>query len=101
MADADVGPVTQIYAEGQQRAVEHILDQVSASLDRIRADVVGGMERQRDGVVSRGEGLVSQMETKLSLLTDRRAALEAQAISQDHIGFLKVRAEPPSTCGGR
>lgn len=72
--------------------MEQLLDQVSSSLDRIRSQVVGGIENQLDAVMSKGEGLVTRLEEELSLLTDRRATLELQAISQDHIGFLQVRA---------
>lgn len=81
----------QTYADGERGEVEQLLDQVSSSLDRIRSQVVGGIENQLDAVMSKGEGLVSRLEAELSLLADRRATLELQAISQDHIGFLQVR----------
>lgn len=54
--------------------------------------MVGRIQNQLDAVMSRGEGLVSRLEVELRELTDRRIELEAQAISQDHIGFLQVRA---------
>ncbi|KAM9346188.1 bloodthirsty-related gene family, member 30 isoform 1-T2 [Symphorus nematophorus] len=81
------------YADGERGEVERHLDEVSASLDRIRSQVVGGIETQLDAVMSKGEGLVSRLETELSQLTDRRATLEVQAISQDHIGFLQSYEE--------
>lgn len=71
--------------------MERLLDDVSASLDRIRSEVVGGIESQLDAVMSKGEGLVNRLEAELGQLMDRRATLEVQAISQDHIGFLQVR----------
>lgn len=71
--------------------MERLLDDVSASLDRIRSEVVGGIESQLDAVMSKGEGLVNCLEAELGQLMDRRATLEVQAISQDHIGFLQVR----------
>ncbi|CAB1431200.1 unnamed protein product [Pleuronectes platessa] len=77
------------YADGQRGEAEQLLDEVSASLDRIRTRVVGGIENQLDAVMSKGEGLVSRLEAELSQLMDRRATLEVQAISQDHIGFLQ------------
>ncbi|XP_068458042.1 E3 ubiquitin-protein ligase TRIM7-like isoform X1 [Clinocottus analis] len=77
------------YADGERGEVEQLLDQVSSSLNRIRTQVVGGIENQLDGVMSKGEGLVSRLEAELSQLTDRRATLEVQAVSQDHIGFLQ------------
>ncbi|XP_034394769.1 zinc finger protein RFP [Cyclopterus lumpus] len=77
------------YADGEQREMEHLLDQVTGSLDRIRSQVVGGIESQLDSVMSKGEGLVSRLEAELGQLTDRRAMLEVQAVSQDHIGFLQ------------
>ena len=73
--------------------MEHLLDEVSASLDRIRTQVVGTIERQLDAVMSKGEGLVNRLEADLGQLMDRRATLEVQAISQDHISFLQVGAE--------
>uniref|UniRef100_A0A3B5AVD9 E3 ubiquitin-protein ligase TRIM39-like n=1 Tax=Stegastes partitus TaxID=144197 RepID=A0A3B5AVD9_9TELE len=77
------------YADRERGEVEHLLDEVSASLDRIRSQVVGGIQNQLDAVMSKGEGLVNRLEAELEQLTDRRATLEVQAISQDHIGFLQ------------
>ncbi|XP_068192228.1 E3 ubiquitin-protein ligase TRIM39-like isoform X2 [Antennarius striatus] len=77
------------YANGERGEVERLLHEVSSSLDRIRSHVVGGIERQLDAVMSRGEGHVSRLEADLSQLTAKRATLEVQAISQDHIGFLQ------------
>ncbi|XP_070779214.1 E3 ubiquitin-protein ligase TRIM39-like [Enoplosus armatus] len=81
------------YADGERGEVEHLLDEVSGSLDRIRSQVVGGIENQLDAVMSKGEGLVSRLEAELSQLIDRRATLEVQAISQDHISFLQSYEE--------
>jgi len=75
--------------------VELLLDQVSSSLDGIRSQVVGGIESQLEGVMLKGEGLVSRLEAELGQLADCRATLEVQAVSQDHIGFLQVRPDPP------
>nr|XP_020478686.1 E3 ubiquitin-protein ligase TRIM39-like isoform X2 [Monopterus albus] len=77
------------YADRERGEVEHLLDEVSGLLDRIRSDVVGGIQNQLDAVMSKGEGLVSRLEAELSQLMDRRATLEVQAISQDHISFLQ------------
>ncbi|XP_023251545.1 E3 ubiquitin-protein ligase TRIM39-like [Seriola lalandi dorsalis] len=77
------------YADRERGEVEHLLDEVSSSLDRIRTEVVGRIQNQLDAVMSKGEGLVSRLEAELSELTDRRAMLEVQAISQDHIDFLQ------------
>lgn len=77
------------YADGERGEVELLLDEVSSALDRIRSQVVGGIENQLDAVMSKGEGRVSHLEAELSQLMERRATLEAQAISQDHIGFLQ------------
>lgn len=81
----------QSYADRERGEVEHLLDDLSGSLDQIRSHVVGGIETQLDAVMTKGEGMVNRLEEELSLLTERRAALEAQATSQDHIAFLKVR----------
>lgn len=79
----------QNYADKERGDVEHLLDEVSASLDRIRTQVVGGIQSQLETVMSKGEGVVHRLEAELSQLTDRRATLEVQAISQDHISFLQ------------
>lgn len=83
----------QNYADGERGEVERLLDEVSSSLDRIRSQVVGKIESQLDAVMSKGEGLVRRLEMELGQLTDRRATLEVQAISQDHIGFLQVTTD--------
>uniref|UniRef100_A0A3B4YDR6 Bloodthirsty-related gene family, member 30 n=1 Tax=Seriola lalandi dorsalis TaxID=1841481 RepID=A0A3B4YDR6_SERLL len=88
------------YADRERGEVEHLLDEVSSSLDRIRTEVVGRIQNQLDAVMSKGEGLVSRLEAELSELTDRRAMLEVQAISQDHIDFLQVRTKHLSPVGG-
>uniref|UniRef100_A0A3P9P8T8 Bloodthirsty-related gene family, member 30 n=1 Tax=Poecilia reticulata TaxID=8081 RepID=A0A3P9P8T8_POERE len=79
----------QNYADKERGDVEHLLDEVSASLDRIRTQVVGGIQNQLEAVTSKGEAMVHRLEAELSQLTDRRATLEVQAISQDHISFLQ------------
>ncbi|XP_037544573.1 E3 ubiquitin-protein ligase TRIM39 [Nematolebias whitei] len=79
----------QSYADKERGEVEHLLDEVSASLDRIRTQVVGGIQNQLEAVTSKGEGIMKRLEAELSQLMDRRATLEVQAISQDHISFLQ------------
>lgn len=81
----------QSYADRERGEVEHLLNDLSGSLDQIRSHVVGGIVTQLDAVMTKGEGMVNRLEEELSQLTERRAALEAQATSQDHIAFLKVR----------
>lgn len=70
--------------------LQHLLEEVSRSLDRIQSRVVGDIDSQLEAVMSKGEELVRRLETELRLLMDRRAMLEVQAINQDHIGFLQV-----------
>lgn len=70
--------------------LQHLLEEVSRSLDRIQSRVVGDIDSQLEAVMSKGEELVRRLETELRLLMDRRATLEVQAINQDHIGFLQV-----------
>lgn len=81
----------QSYADRERGEVEHLLNDLSGSLDQIRSHVVGGIVTQLDAVMTKGEGMVNRLEEELSQLIERRAALEAQATSQDHIAFLKVR----------
>ncbi|KAL6102349.1 uncharacterized protein ACO6RY_01972 [Pungitius sinensis] len=84
------------YAVGERAEVEHLLDELTGSLDRIRSQLVGGIDNQLDHVMLKGEGLVSRLEAELSQLMDRRATLEVQAASQDHIGFLQSFKEATS-----
>lgn len=83
----------QSSADRERGDFEHLLDEFSSSLDQIRSQVVGGIQSQLDAMMSKGEGLVSRLEEELSQLMDRRATLEVQAISQDHISFLQVRTQ--------
>lgn len=80
----------QNYADGERAEVGNLLEEVSRALDRIQSRVLGDIDSQLDGVVSKGEGLERRLEAELSLLSERRATLETQAINQDHIGFLQV-----------
>ncbi|XP_071264207.1 E3 ubiquitin-protein ligase TRIM39-like [Salvelinus alpinus] len=77
------------YARGELSQVEQLLGELSRSVDRIREELVGGMEEKRASVETRGEGLVTRLEAELGQLEVRRSRLEAQATSEDHIGFLQ------------
>ncbi|XP_077413497.1 bloodthirsty-related gene family, member 30 isoform X2 [Vanacampus margaritifer] len=87
------------YGERERGEVETLLDEAAASLDRLRAQVVGGVQQQMGVVLARGEWQVSQLEAELGQLTDRRARLEGQAVSQDHIGFLQSFSEATAPLG--
>ncbi|KAK5914655.1 hypothetical protein CgunFtcFv8_009078 [Champsocephalus gunnari] len=87
------------YAEGERGQVDQLLDHLSSALDRVRTEVSGGIQNQLDTVMSHGEGLVRRLEAELSQLTDRRATLEDQAVSQDHILFLQSYEEATSPLG--
>lgn len=80
----------QNYADTERAELGLLLEEVSRSLDRIQSRVLGDIDSQLDAVMSKGEGLVRRLEAELSLLAERRATLEVQAINQDHIGFLQV-----------
>lgn len=80
----------QNYANGEQGEVEQLLSELSESIESIRAHLLGGMQNKRAAVMTKGEGLVSHLEAELSSLREKRALLETQATSQDHIGFLQV-----------
>lgn len=77
------------YADTERAELARLLEEVSRSLDRIQSQVLGDIDSQVDAVMSKGAGLARRLETELSLLTERRATLEEQAINQDHIGFLQ------------
>ncbi|KAM9783647.1 E3 ubiquitin-protein ligase TRIM39 [Syngnathus typhle] len=87
------------YGERERGDVETLLDEAAASLDRLRTQVVGGVQQQMGAVLSRGEGQVVLLESQLRQLMDRRVRLEAQAVSQDHIGFLQSFSEATSPLG--
>lgn len=71
--------------------MEQVLSDITHSVDRIRSELVGGIEEKREAVIGRGQSIVTQLETKLAQLQESRGRLEAQAISDDHIGFLQVQ----------
>ncbi|XP_073700879.1 bloodthirsty-related gene family, member 30 [Garra rufa] len=79
----------QSYAQAELSEVEQLLSDVTHSVDRIRSELVGGIQEKREAVVGRGQAIVTQLETKLAELQERRGRLEAQAVSDDHIGFLQ------------
>ncbi|KAK2887359.1 hypothetical protein Q8A67_015587 [Cirrhinus molitorella] len=86
----------QSYTQAELSEVEQLLSDVTHSVDRIRSELVGGIEEKREAVVGRGQSIVTQLETKLAQLQKRRGRLEAQAISDDHIGFLQSFEEANS-----
>uniref|UniRef100_A0A8C2IJX8 Bloodthirsty-related gene family, member 30 n=1 Tax=Cyprinus carpio TaxID=7962 RepID=A0A8C2IJX8_CYPCA len=86
----------QSYAQAELSEVEQLLSDVTHSVDRIRSELVGGIEEKREAVIGRGQSIVTQLETKLVQLRERRGRLEAQAISDDHIGFLQSFEEANS-----
>ncbi|XP_029608903.1 E3 ubiquitin-protein ligase TRIM39-like, partial [Salmo trutta] len=55
----------QNYAQGE---VEQLLGELSRSVDRIREQLVGGMEEKQASVETRGKGLVTRLEVELSQL---------------------------------
>lgn len=71
--------------------MEQLLSDVTHSVHRIRTELVGGIEERTEAVIGRGQTVVSQLESKLAQLQERRGRLEAQAVSDDHIGFLQVQ----------
>ncbi|XP_030649114.1 bloodthirsty-related gene family, member 30 [Chanos chanos] len=77
------------YAQAELSEVEQVLTDVLRSVERIRGELVDGIEEKRDSVISRGERLATHLESGLEQLQERRARLAAQATSDDHIGFLQ------------
>ncbi|XP_062336603.1 E3 ubiquitin/ISG15 ligase TRIM25-like [Osmerus eperlanus] len=78
------------YARSEVSEVEHLLGELSLSVERIRSELVGGMEEKRISVETQAEEQVACVEAELTELQQRRAALENQATSQDHVNFLKT-----------
>ncbi|XP_056461939.1 E3 ubiquitin/ISG15 ligase TRIM25-like [Gadus chalcogrammus] len=85
------------YANGEQAEVEQLLSELSESMESIRALLLGRMQTKRDAVMTHGEGLVSRLEAELGQLVERRALMDTQATSQDHIRFLQGRKPTPHT----
>ncbi|XP_039536349.1 E3 ubiquitin-protein ligase TRIM47-like [Pimephales promelas] len=79
----------QSYSEAELAELEQLLSNVTHSVHRLRAELVGGVEQRREAVIGRGQSVVSRLEEALEELQERRARLEAQAVSHDHIGFLQ------------
>lgn len=77
------------YASSEVSEVESLLEEMTLSVERIRRELVGGMEDKRVSVETRGEEQVARLEAELEELHHRREALESQATAQDHISFLK------------
>ncbi|KAL6457668.1 hypothetical protein MHYP_G00346310 [Metynnis hypsauchen] len=77
------------YAHAELSEVEQVLADVTHSVERIRSELVGGIEEKRDEVIGRGERVTSHLEAEVGQLQERRARLEAQATSEDHIAFLQ------------
>lgn len=77
------------YGEGERGEVERLLEEVSQELESLRSRVLGEVQGQLQEVLSRGEGQLRGLEEEVLQLGERRALLEVQAVSQDHIGFLQ------------
>ncbi|ROL52973.1 E3 ubiquitin-protein ligase TRIM39 [Anabarilius grahami] len=86
----------QSYSQAELSEVEQLLSDVTHSVHRIRTELVGGIEERREAVIGRGQSIVSQLESKLAQLQERRGRLEVQAVSDDHIGFLQSFEEANS-----
>ncbi|XP_043090015.1 E3 ubiquitin-protein ligase TRIM7 [Puntigrus tetrazona] len=86
----------QSYSQAELSEVEQVLSDLTHSVDRIRGELVGGIEEKREAVIGRGQSMVTQLETKLTQLQERRGRLETQAVSDDHIGFLQSFEEANS-----
>ncbi|KAM6957799.1 bloodthirsty-related gene family, member 30 [Aplochiton taeniatus] len=85
------------YALGEQGELESLLADVSRSVERIRSELIGGIQDKYLSVESKGAGLVRRLEVELKALKENRAKLETHATSQDHIGFIQSFEEvcPP------
>nr|XP_061805920.1 E3 ubiquitin/ISG15 ligase TRIM25-like [Nerophis lumbriciformis] len=81
------------HGERESGQLEALLNDAAASVESLRAQMLGGVRQQIEAVLARGEGPARQLEVELRELTDRRARLEEQAVSQDHIGFLQSFSE--------
>ncbi|XP_061081214.1 E3 ubiquitin-protein ligase TRIM21 isoform X2 [Conger conger] len=77
------------FGKGEVSEVEQILAEMMRSVERIRGELVGGIEEKQAVVEAQGQELVSQLEDDLAQLQEQRASLEVQANSEDHISFLK------------
>lgn len=94
----------KLYAEGERGEVERLLQAVSEELELLRSRVLGQIQGQLQEVQSRGERQLGRLEEEVLQLGERRALLEVQAVSQDHISFLqsfdKATAPLDQDCNG-
>ncbi|KAJ7992256.1 hypothetical protein DPEC_G00276630 [Dallia pectoralis] len=81
------------YAESEISEMEHLLEELTRSVDRIRGELVGGMEEKEASVRAHGETLVTRLETEVYQLQMRQSRLVSQATSEDHIRFLQTFEE--------
>ncbi|KAL4657845.1 E3 ubiquitin-protein ligase TRIM11-like [Arapaima gigas] len=77
------------FAQSEISDVEKILMDLNRSVDRIRGELLGGIMEKQAAMEARGQELISQLEAEVMRLQERQAGLEAQATSEDHIGFLQ------------
>ncbi|KAJ0058564.1 hypothetical protein NL108_017068 [Boleophthalmus pectinirostris] len=86
------------HTDGESAEVDRLLDSVAQAVDRVRTEVVGGIQTQLDAVMSQGAELTQRLEAELNDLHQKRTELETVATSQDHIRFLQSvdLATPPA-----
>ncbi|XP_028840963.1 bloodthirsty-related gene family, member 30 [Denticeps clupeoides] len=77
------------YTQAELAEVEQLVGDVTQSVDRIHQELVGGIRDKEASVIGRGEEIVNREASELTRLQERRARLEVQATSEDHIGFLQ------------
>ncbi|KAJ8404271.1 hypothetical protein AAFF_G00340440 [Aldrovandia affinis] len=85
------GKFESLRSFGQGEVVEmgQILMEMTRAVERIRGELVGGIEEKQAVMEARGQKLISQLQEELGQLQEQRASLEVQAASDDHISFMK------------
>ncbi|KAL0992464.1 hypothetical protein UPYG_G00093660 [Umbra pygmaea] len=85
--------IVRNYARSELSQVEHLLGELTRSVQRIRGELVGGMQEKQASVEAHGARLVTRLEAELLQLNTQRSRLAQQATSDDHIGFLQTFQE--------
>ncbi|KAJ8251779.1 hypothetical protein GJAV_G00225350 [Gymnothorax javanicus] len=86
------------FARGEVSEVEQILAEMTLAVERIRGELVGGIQERQAAMEAQGQELVSQLEQDLRQLQEQKTGLEVQAAAEDHISFLKTFQAANALC---
>nr|XP_006630283.1 PREDICTED: E3 ubiquitin-protein ligase TRIM11-like [Lepisosteus oculatus] len=76
-------------AQREKAQCEEVLAEVIRSAERIREELVAGINQKQEAMESRGEEMVRQLGNEMTELNNRHNTLEHLSTSEDHISFLQ------------